>query len=542
MTVDAALLRGRRSFERHAWADAYDTLAAVDAVGALGPEDLERLAIAAYLIGRPDESVAAGARAHLEAVRAGDIGLAIRAAFGIGLELIQRAEMAQGSGWLARAGRLADETAYDGVELGSLLIPQALQALTAGHAADAMAIFEQVAIIADRFHDPDLAAMGRLGRGQALLALGERSRGVALLDEAMTAVIAGDVAPINSGIVYCAVIEACQGIFDLRRAQEWTAALERWWESQPDMVPFRGNCLVYRAELLRIHGAWSEAASEAQRARDWLSRPPPEPAVGEAIYQLAELDRLRGRFEAAEAGYREAGSWGRLPEPGLALLQLARGDVDAATASIRRAMAEATDDLIVARMLEPLAEIALAAGDIATARDASIRLNELADGLDAPLLRAMATRVGGTVRLAEGDVVSALATLRRASEAWRELDAPYDLARVRVRTAEACLRLGDHEGALIETEAAREVFERLGAATDLAALPSAGAVAHPAGLSEREIEILRLVAAGLTNRAIAESLTISGRTVDRHVSNIFTKLDVSTRAAATAFAYEHGLV
>jgi DNA-binding NarL/FixJ family response regulator len=140
-------------------------------------------------------------------------------------------------------------------------------------------------------------------------------------------------------------------------------------------------------------------------------------------------------------------------------------------------------------------------------------------------------------------VTGALAILRRAWEAWRELDAPYDAARVRVRTAEACRQLGDHEGAAIETEAAREVFERLGAAADLATLPGRSAQGSlPAGLSAREVEVLRLVAAGLTNRAIADALTISERTVDRHVSNIYTKLDVSTRAAATAFAYEHRLV
>jgi len=541
-TRDADLEAGRAAYARHAWTEAYERLTAADAPGPLDAWHLERLAIAGYLVGRPDDSVATGARAHLEAVRAGDIALALRAAYGVGMELMQRGEMAQSGGWFARAGRLVEESGYDGVEVGSLLIPQALQTLMGGQPDAALGIFEQVAAIADRFDDAELRVFGRLGRGQSLIAMGETRRGVSLLDEAMTAVIAGDIPPISSGIVYCAVIEACQSMFDLRRAQEWTAALNRWWESQPDMVPFRGNCLVFRAVLLRFHGAWGEATDEAQRAREWLSRPPPEPGVGEAIYELAELDRLRGAFDAAEAGYREAGTWGRLPEPGLALLQLARGDAAAATASIRRAMAEATDEMVRARMLEPAAEIALAAGDVAAARDASDRLGEVADALEAPLLRAMAARTEGTVRLAEGDVTGALALLRRAWEAWRELDAPYEAARVRVRTAEACRRLGDQEGAAIETEAAREVFERLGAAADLAALlgrPDPASI--PGGLSAREVEILRLVAAGLTNRAIAEALTISERTVDRHVSNIYTKLDVSTRAAATAFAYEHGL-
>ena len=365
----------------------------------------------------------------------------------------------------------------------------------------------------------------------------------------MTAVIAGEISPIVSGIVYCAVIEACHQLYDLRRAQEWTSALTRWLDSQPDLVPFRGNCLIYRAELMRLHGAWQDATVEAERARVLLSRPPPEPGVGEAIYQLAELDRLRGAFESAESGYREAGSWGRLPEPGHALLRLAQGDVGAASTAIRRAQAEAVDDLVLSRLFEPAVEIALAAGDVVIAREAADRLADLGAQADAPLLRAMALRADGAVRLAEGDVEGALGVLRRAWEAWAALDAPYDAARVRVLTATACATLGDADGAALEADAAREVFERLGATPDLARLDAgvgtsadADAAGAPGGLSAREVEVLRLVAAGLTNRAIADALTISERTVDRHVSNIFTKLDVSTRAAATAFAYEHGLV
>jgi DNA-binding CsgD family transcriptional regulator len=361
----------------------------------------------------------------------------------------------------------------------------------------------------------------------------------------MVSVTAGEVSPIIAGIVYCSVIEACQDLFDLRRAQEWTAALSRWCEAQPDMIPYRGQCLVYRAELMRFHGAWGEATDEAQRARIWLSRPPPEPGVGEALYQLAELDRLRGASGAAETAYREASSWGRSPEPGLALLRLGQGDVAAAVAAIRRALAEAADDLVRARLLEPQVEIALAAGDVITARGAAEALAGLAESFDAPLLRAMATRSDGAVRLAEGDIEGALATLRRAWDAWRDLDAPYEAARVRVRVGRACGEIGDLAGATMEFDAARDVFERLGAAPDLAWLEKEAGRSDPAriaGLSPRELEILRSVASGKTNRAIAEGFTISERTVDRHVSNIFTKLDVSTRAAATAWAYEHGIV
>jgi DNA-binding NarL/FixJ family response regulator len=549
MTTDRALAAGRLAYERHAWGEAYQSLSAADAAGDLGAEDLERLGTSAYLTGRPEETVAVGARAHLEAVRAGNTELAVRVAVSLGMSLMQRNEMAQAGGWLARAGRLIEETGYDGPERGRLLIPEALRSLMSGDPGAAFATFEQVAAIADRFGDRDLATLGRLGRGQSLIAMNEVRRGIPLLDEAMTAVIAGEISPIVSGIVYCAVIEVCQQLYDLRRAQEWTAALTHWLDSQPDLVPFRGNCLVYRAELMRLHGAWQDASTEAERARDLLSRPPPEPGVGEAIYELAELDRLRGAFESAEIGYREAGSWGRLPEPGHALLRLAQGDVGAAATAIRRAQAEAGDDLARSRLLEPAVEIALAADDLASARSTADRLAARAAQADAPLLDAMALRADGAVRLAEGDVDGALSVLRRAWEAWVALDAPYDAARVRVLTAAACRELGDADGAAFETDAAREVFVRLGAGPDLTRLDAVAATVRdavvpgvPGGLSTREIEVLRLVAAGLTNRAIADALTISERTVDRHVSNIFTKLDVSTRAAATAFAYEHSLV
>jgi DNA-binding CsgD family transcriptional regulator len=548
-STDPALGAGRLAYDRHAWEEAYVSLSAADAMVELGPEDLERMGISAYLTGRPEESVAIGARSHLEAVRSGNVELGIRVAISLGMSLMQRNEMAQAGGWLARAARLIEETDYDGSERGRLLIPEGLRSLMSGDPVTAFATFEQVASIADRFGDRDLAALGRLGRGQSLIAMNETKRGVPLLDEAMTAVIAGEISPIVSGIVYCAVIEACHGLYDLRRAQEWTAALTHWLDSQPDLVPFRGNCLVYRAELLRLHGAWQDAGIEAERARDLFLRPPPEPGVGEAIYELAELDRLRGAFESAEIGYREAGSWGRLPEPGHALLRLAQGDVGAASMAIRRAQAEAVDDLAHSRLLEPAVEIALTAGDVMTARESADRLAAMATHADAPLLRAMALRAEGAVRLAEGDVEGALNVLRRAWEAWAALDAPYDAARVRVLTAAACRRLGDTDGAALETDAARDVFARLGAAPDLARLQAdagmaegAAGAAAPGGLSTREVEVLRLVAAGLTNRAIADALTISERTVDRHVSNIFTKLDVSTRAAATAFAYEHRLV
>jgi DNA-binding CsgD family transcriptional regulator len=542
-TADIDLARAREAFVRHAWTEAYDAFLAADRVTPLPAADLEQTGVAAHLIGNDDDAIELWGRAHREAADAGDIIGAARHAFWLGMTLVQRGDMAVGGGWLARAARLVEESGLDCVEGGYVLVPRGLRQLDGGDPAGAFATFEHVASIAQRFEDSDLVTLGRLGRGQSLITMGEVSRGVALLDEAMVAVTAGEVSPIIVGTVYCASIEAFQAIFDLRRAQEWTDALAAWCQSQPDLVPFRGRCLVYRAELMQLHGAWPEAIDEARRAQAWLSRPPPEPAVGEAFYQQAELHRLRGEFADADTAYREANQWGRRPEPGLALLRLTQGQPDVAMAIIRRAVDEAPDDIARARLLEPCVDIALASGHLAAARAAIDTLSRIADAVAAPVLTAISARAEGAVLLAEGDGRTALALLRRASAIWRDLDAPYESARVRVDIGLALRQLGDVETAALEFDVARRVFRELGAEPALARLEAliGSTAARADGLSAREVEVLRLLAAGRTNRAIAAELGISERTVDRHVSNLFTKLDVSSRSAATAYAYEHGL-
>jgi DNA-binding NarL/FixJ family response regulator len=543
MTTDDAIERARTAFERKAWTEAFQAFQAADHAAPLELADLERVALAAHLIGNDDAAAALWGRAHHEAIQNGDVILAARQALWVGITLVQRGDMAVGGGWLGRAARLVEESGVDCVERGFILIPQALRLLDAGDPAAAFAIFEQAAAIAERFDDPDLATMGRLGRGKALIDMSEVPRGVALLDEAMVAVTAGEVSPIIVGTVYCASIEAFQAVFDLRRAQEWTDALRAWCDAQPDLVPFRGRCLVYRAELMQLHGAWPEAIGEARRAQELLSRPPPEPAVGEALYQQAELHRLRGEFSEADVAYREASQWGRRPEPGLALLRLAQGHAKAASAAIRRALDEARDDPARARLLDPQVEIALAVGDLKAAREAADTLSTIAGATQAPLLTAIADRAVGTVLLAEGDPRAALGALRAAAANWQKLDAPYESARVRVSIGLAMRQLGDADSAELEFEAARRVFQGLGALPDLTRLDvlTGDPAVRPDRLSAREVEVLRLLAAGKTNRSIAADLGISERTVDRHVSNVFTKLDVSTRSAATAYAYEHDL-
>jgi DNA-binding CsgD family transcriptional regulator/tetratricopeptide (TPR) repeat protein len=535
MTRADALEQGQDAFRQRAWGDAFTALSAADRDGALQPDDLRLLARAADLSGRDSDASATWARAHHELVQRGDAPGAARCAFWLGMQLMNRGEMAPAGGWFARAQRLLDED-DDCVEQGYVLVPAALQRLFGGDAATALPDFVRVAHIAERFADPDLLTLSRLGRGQALVTLGLVAEGVALFDEIMIGVTSGEVDPIVAGIAYCAVIEACHEIFDLRRAREWTAALTAWCDSQRDLIPFRGQCLVHRAEIMQLHGAWPAAMDAAQQACERLAS---GPAAGRAFYQRAELHRLRGEFPEAEEAYRLASQWGHDPQPGLALLRLASGQVAAAHAALRRVMDEAEDRHTRSRMLPAYVQILLATADVAGARTAAEELDEISTGLGAPFLQATSDYATASVLLAEGEPRAALSRLRPAWATLCELEAPYEAARVRALIASACVALGDEDTAAMELDAARGAFEQLGASSDLVEI---GAAKTRGGLTAREAQVLALVATGKTNREIASTLVISEHTVARHVQNIFTKLGVSTRTAASKFAFEHDLV
>ena len=387
-----ALDRGRAAFAAKAWGEAYATLSAADDQAPLDAADLERLATAARLTGRDAESADLWARAHQAWLGAGNEERAASVAAGLAIQLFLEGEQARSSGWLARARRLLDDGRRDCVALGYLLMPQALQTSFGGDPATSRGLFAEITAIGERFGDRDLAMMGRLGEGRSLIRLGETARGMALLDEVMVAATADELSPHVVGDIYCAVIDACQETYDVRRAQEWTAALVRWTASQPDVSPYRGSCLIRRAELLQLHGEWPDALGEATRACDCLAGPPVHRAIGAAWYRLAELHRLRGEAAEAEERYRQGSRWGRDPHPGLALLRLAQGRVDAAASAIRRVVAEATDPRRRAADLAACVEIMLAAGDTSAARAAAEELSRLAASLDAPFLRAVSAQ------------------------------------------------------------------------------------------------------------------------------------------------------
>lgn len=331
MSGSEAVARGRAACERQAWAEAFRELTRAGREIVLEPEDLDRLATAAYLVGEEAVSAEARARAHASFVERGELIRAARSAFWLGYALISEpAQRAHANGWLARARRLLDECGADTVEHGFLLCTSGYQRLIADDLAAALENFEQAARVGTRFRNADVTSLARHAQARVLLRMNRRTEGFALLDEVMLAVTGGEVVPMVAGVIYCSVISACHDVFDSRRAHEWTEALSSWCTTHPDVVPFRGQCLVRRSELMQLHGAWEEALAEAERATTWLARTAAEPDAGPAHYQQGELYRLRGDLTRAEESYRRASQAGRKPHPGLALLRLAQGNVDAA--------------------------------------------------------------------------------------------------------------------------------------------------------------------------------------------------------------------
>ncbi len=568
----STIAHGREAYAERRWPDAVGQYTAAEHDAELPAADLEQLATSVILTGQASDGVDILARAHLKYLAGNDYAAAARCAVWTGMNLILLGEPARSAGWLARAHRIVEDLDGPCPFEGLLFVPSGLAALYRGDGATAAENFARAAALGRERGDADTAALGVLGLGQAKIMLGQLDDGLALLDEAMVAVTVGEISPVPAGIIYCAVIETCHLAFDLRRAHEWTRALDRWCDAQQNLVAFSGQCQMHRAELYRLHGAWSEAINAATTAQELAFRGDRMATYG-GFYEQGEIHRLRGDFDAAEAAYLHAQETGFPPQPGLALLHLAQGRTEHAQSLLRQAM-DGVDPAYRRRMLAARVEIELAAGDAGAARAAMEELAALCATIDMPMLHALAEQAQATVFAHDGDPEAALVLLRRAWSRWLSLDAPFEAARCRALLANLCAAVGDEDSARLEREAARAIFAELGAAPALSALeqsgpsaPNARADAPPATtndvgrtgaavdvghhggetsdagpLTARETEVVRLVSAGLTNRDIATDLFISEKTVARHLSNIFTKLGLTSRAAATAYAYQHGIV
>jgi DNA-binding CsgD family transcriptional regulator len=540
MTSSSALDLGRSAVAAQRWADAYEHLARADSVDGLAAPDLELIATAAFLRGEAGAAVAALTRAHEASLANGDTEGGARTAAWLSIYQIELGDLSHNFEWVPRGLRLASGIAEPSAVTGLVQVPPAIAQLASGDPLGAKGRFQEVGMIADRFHDRDLAAIASFGEGKCLIEVGEDAEGFARFDEAVAAVAGGEVSPISSGIILCTVVGDAHLGFDLARVIEWTKVLDEWCRRQPELVAYSGQRHALRAALLLLQGAWAEASAAAELALSRFRAGDYRAAFG-AHYHFADLQRLRGAFHSAAEAYRRAGETSWEPQPGLALLHLAEGRLQPAQEEIRRSAA-AADPFTRRHLLRAVVDIEVAAGDPGAARRALTEFQTLGASSSTPMFAALAAFAEGQVLLAEGDATNGLVSARTAVDAWRSLGVPYEAARSRVLVGRTLQALGEAAAARAEFEAARGVFLELGAHPALAELAGFSGERRAGLLTDRELEVLRLVSKGLTNRAIGVKLSLSEKTVARHLSNIFGKLGLSTRAAATSYAYENGLV
>jgi class 3 adenylate cyclase len=488
--ADDTLQQARDAIARHAWQEAYDLFATADVAGPLSAEDLERLGESTWWTGRMDECIQARERAYAGYVEGGNVRRAAFIAIKLCFDHFAKLEPSVAAGWSARAMRLL-QSEPECPEHGYLSWIYTNVAVGTGDLDGALEHARRTLEIGTRHGDRDLQAIGLFDEGNILVAKGEVAEGMALLDEAMVAAVSGELGPVTTGTIYCAMITTCERLADYRRAAEWTDAAQRWCGRQ-SISGFPGLCRVHRAEILRLRGAWDKAEEEATLARDELQGFNMG-ATGEAFYQIGEIRLRMGDLAAAEDAFRQAHELGQEPQPGLALLRLAEGKVDAAATMIKRALAdESWDRLGRARLLPAQMEIAVAAGDLEAARSAADEMDSIAAAFGSAAMQAGAACARGALALAEGDAGGALQSLRQGLRLWQEVDAPFEAARARVLLAQAYRAEGDEEAAVLELQAAKSTFERLGAVPDaqgaaslLAAATGAGRTAAPTARATR---------------------------------------------------------
>jgi DNA-binding CsgD family transcriptional regulator len=535
----AHLARARELHRTSRWEAACAEYAAAEAEEPLAVEDLEAFAEAAQVSARGDEAVALLHRVFDLRVSADELDDAAQVAFWLWWALFTSNELVQASGWLKHTSRTL------GPDLATSLwlkIPEAMFHAGTGHRSRADELLRAIVDEGQGEVVPWALSMW----GQTLIDEGRLQDGLDRLEEAMAILRTHGLSPRVTPWIYCAAVRGCCLARDFARARAWNRSMARWLDSLNSLSgAYLGNCRIYRSRLMFLNGAWPEALDEIAAVctdldgyAGWV--------CGHAYYQLGEVRRLRGEWDAAEDAYRRAAEHGCPTQPGLALLRLAEGDVDAASAGVRRALTEVTAQPERLDLLKAAVTIYLEEGKIEAARDAVTEVEEITAELATPVTEAETCAVRGALALAEGDPASALPLLRRAVSTWQEQDAPHERATLNVLIGQACRALADHDGARLEFSAARETFERLGAGPDLAQLDRIVAATDAGseinGLTRREIEILCLIARGKANRAIANELHLSERTVHRHVSNIFTKLGVDSRTAAVAYGIRHRIV
>jgi DNA-binding CsgD family transcriptional regulator len=533
----------RAALARHDWLAAYDS-ARDDAVAGDARVDaawLDVRADAAWWLGRMDDCIASREAAYAIYESSGDERRAGQCAVWLYEHYVFRAQPAIAGAWLRRARqRLDDERAC--VEYGNLVVREVEVMHGRGELEEAIVHANGAFQLALQLRSADLQAEAQQALGRVLIDRGSARDGLEQLDEAMLLAVEGRLSPYSTGKVYCSLISACEQVGDYRRAAEWTEATSRWTEGHPHTVFFPGVCRVHHAWALQSRGDWTRAEQEVTRACAELREMSPVHASAGYV-ELGELRRRFGDLAGAESAFREAEALSGRPQPGLALVRLAQGQRAAASAIITQALdAEPWNRLARARLLPARVQIAVACGEFDAANEAVTELAAIAADFESPALLAEAASAQGRVALATGDASAACGVLRRALERWQELDVPYEVATARLLLSQACRVAGDEDGAAASLAAAQAIFDHLGALLDMRFIDDLRRPpALPDGLTNREAEVLRLVASGRSNKDIATALSLSERTVARHLSNIFTKTGVTSRSAATAYAFEHGL-
>lgn len=537
--MEPVLAAARAACDERRWGDARRAFAEL-VVDDLEVDDLDAYATAAYLTGSDEVGFALWTRAHMLCAEDGSVHRGVH--FGVRLAecLCFKGDVPRASGWVDRTARLLEEAKIDCVEQGYLEHALGMiRIFEVGDLAGARAHFERGRKIGARFGDRQLVTLSRIGEGRMMIYLGDHIDGLALLDEAVVSIEAGELSPVAAGDAYCTVIDACAELSEVVRCRSWTASMQQWCDLHQELVLYRGHCFVHAAEVLRVLGRWRDGLEAARHACGRLADPVPS-ILGAALGLEADLLRLLGDLDAAETAYAGAHEHGHEPQPGLALLHLARGRADTAAAMIRRSLGEAEGPIFRSRLLPAYIDIMLKSGDIDSARAAGEELHDIALELGVAVLRAQAALGTGALLLRGGDPAAALIELRRALRSFNDLGVNEETPNTRLLIAEACRAVGDDATADLEEAAARAAitsFQLAGGDE-----PDQVDLDLPDGLTQREVEVLLLLASGKTNRVIGEALFIAEKTVASHVSHIFTKLGITSRSAATAYAYDKGLI